>query len=134
MNRNLLEKFGTTGAVIVALACPICFPKLALVGAALGFGIFAPYEGYIAIGVQMLFVVATIGQVLSYRTHRNKLLAALSVAATATMFIAYYVIPSSTLLQIALGALVVASIWQVIEVKRCVKCAGADDSGITLAR
>jgi len=49
------EKFGTVGAVLAALACPICFPKVALVGAAVGLGVFAPYEGYIALAVQALF-------------------------------------------------------------------------------
>jgi hypothetical protein len=34
----------------------------------------------------------------------------------------YYVIPSSSLLQISLAGLVAASVWQAIEMKRCAKC------------
>ena len=39
------------------------------------------------------------------------------------MFIAYYVIPSSILLQISLLGLVAASIWQAVEARRCAKYA-----------
>lgn len=120
--RAHLAQFGSGGAVIAALACPICFPKLALVGATLGLGIFAPYESYIAIGVQALFVLAFIGQWLGYRTHRNRWLVALAAMTTATMFTAYYIVPSGILLQISLAGLVVASIWQAIEQRRCAKC------------
>jgi mercuric ion transport protein len=120
--RIQIEKLGTVGAVIAALACPICFPKLALIGAALGLGIFAPYEGYIAIGVQALFLLALIGQLVAYRAHRNRWLVGLSICTTGLLFIAYYVVPSSVLLQIALAGLVGASVWQVVEMKRCAKC------------
>lgn len=125
VNNSFIEKFGTLGALLTALACPICFPKLAIIGSALGLGIFAPYEGYLAIGVQVLFVLALVGQVLAYRTHLNRWLLGLSVAATVTMFVAYYIIPSSILLQVALAGLVGASVWQVFEMRRCAKCAPA---------
>jgi mercuric ion transport protein len=120
--RRWTEKFGTTGAVVAALACPICFPKLAVVGAALGLGIFAPYEKYVALGVQALFVVAFVGQVLSYRTHRNEWLLGFSSLVTVLLFVGYYVVPSSILLQVSLAGLVVASIWQVVAIKRCASC------------
>jgi mercuric ion transport protein len=119
---NWTEKFGTAGAVVTALACPICFPKLAAVGAALGLGIFAPYEKYVAVFVQALFVLAFIGQVLSYRTHRSKPLLGLSGLVTVLLFLGYYVIPSSILLQLALVGLVMASIWQVVAIRRCALC------------
>jgi len=39
VKRRFLEKVGSIGAVIGALACPICFPKIAIVGAAIGLGV-----------------------------------------------------------------------------------------------
>lgn len=120
-----VEKFGTTGAIVAALACPICFPKLAIAGAAIGLGVFAPYERYIALGVQALFVLAFVGQLLAYRAHRNKWLLILAGATTAAMFFGYYVVPSSILLQISLAGLVAASLWQALEMRRCAKCAPA---------
>jgi mercuric ion transport protein len=134
MSRLVTEKLGTWGAVIVALACPICFPKLALIGAALGLGIFAPYERYLALGVQVLFVLALIGQGLAYRAHRNKWLLSLAIGTTTLMFVAYYVIPSSILLQASLAGLVGASIWQIFEVRRCAKCATSQAKPMTAER
>ena len=122
MDRSIFEKFGTVGAVVAAAACPICFPKIALVGAAVGLGALAPFEGYIAVGVQILFVLALVGQVLAYPRHRNRWLLSLSGATTVLLFVAYYVLPSSILLQISLAGLVAASVWLVVESRRCAKC------------
>ena len=53
--KPLLEKSGTLGAIVSAAASPVCFPKLALVGAMLGLGVL----GDIAIvsGLQRIFVM-----------------------------------------------------------------------------
>lgn len=44
--RLQLGKLGTFGEVVTAILCPICFPKLALIGIALGLGVLAPYESW----------------------------------------------------------------------------------------
>ena len=129
MDRTLVEKFGTIGAIIAAAACPICFPKIALIGAAVGLGAFAPFEGYIAVGVQALFILALIGQVLAYPRHRNVWLVSLSVVTTVLLFLAYYVFSSSTLLQVSLLGLAIASVWLIVEIKRCAKCAEESKDG-----
>ena len=108
--------------MLAALACPICFPKLALIGAAVGLGVFAPFEGYIAIGIQVLFILALIGQALAYPRHRNVWLLLLSVATTTLLFAAYYLFSSSVLIQLSLVGLVAASVWLFVELKRCAKC------------
>jgi hypothetical protein len=123
MDRSFIEKFGTGGALIAALACPICFPKFALIGAALGLGVFAPYEGWVALLVQALFILALIGQLFAYRVHKNKWLLSLAIVTTALLFVGYYVIPSSILLQVSLIGLIAGSVWQVLEMRRCAKCA-----------
>ncbi len=122
MKQAFLDKFGTVGAVVAAAACPICFPKIAIIGTALGLGVFAPYEGYVALGVQVLFVLAFVSQVLAFRRHRNRWLLALSAMTTVLLFVGYYAIPSSILLQVSLAGLVVASIWLALELRRCSKC------------
>ncbi len=122
MKLGFLDRFGTTGAVIAAAACPICFPKLALIGAVVGFGVFAPFERYVALGVQVLFVLAFIGQIVAFRRHRNRWVLSLSAITTVLLFVGYYVVPSSILLQIALVGLIAASIWLAVELRRCAKC------------
>ena len=44
--RLQLGKLGTFGEVVTAILCLICFPKLALIGIALGLGVLAPYESW----------------------------------------------------------------------------------------
>jgi mercuric ion transport protein len=122
MQRWIIEKLGSVGALIAALACPICFPKLAIVGAAIGLGELAPFEGYVALGVQALFVLAFIGQLVAFAQHRNRWLLALSVLATLLLFSGYYVVPSSILLQASLLGLAVSSMWLVLEQRRCAQC------------
>jgi len=118
-----LERFGSVGAVVAAAACPICFPKVALVGAVFGLGVFAPFEGFVAIGIQTFFLLAFVGQVLAFRRHRNRWLLALSITSTLLLFVGYYGFPSSILLQLSLAGLTVASIWLMVELRRCSKCA-----------
>jgi len=131
MARLSLEKLGTFGAVLAALACPICFPKLALVGVALGMGVFAPFEGYVVLAVQALFVLAFVGQWLAFRRHRNRWLLSLSGAVTLLVFVGYYIFLSTVLLQFALVGLAVASVWLVVELRRCAMCAVAPKNAIT---
>jgi len=127
MIRSLWErfaaKFGTVGAVLAAAACPVCFPKIAFVGAAFGLGALAPFEGYFALGVQVLFVLALTGHVVAYGRHRNRWLLALAVAATVGLFAGFYAAASSVLLQLSVAGLVAASVWLALELRRCAVCA-----------
>ena len=118
MRRASVEKLGTGGALLAALACPVCFPKLALIGAALGFGVLAPFEGATAFAVQGLFVVAWIGHVIAFRRHRNRWLLALSTVVTLLLFGGFYVIRSTIMLQSALAGLAIASVWLIIAMRR----------------
>ena len=129
MPRVSFEKFGSFGAVVAAAACPICFPKFALIGAALGLGVFAPFETYAVFAVQVLALLAFAGQVLAFRQYRNRWLLALSTATTLLLFLAFYAVPSTVLLQASLLGVAVASLWLVIESRRCAKCAAAASVG-----
>ncbi len=69
MKSGFIEKFGSIGAFLTALACPACFPLLAVASAALGFGVFQPLEGIFKIFV----FIALIGNILAYLKHRKAL-------------------------------------------------------------
>ena len=129
MNPGTPEKLSTAGAVLAAAACPICFPKIALVGAAVGLGVLAPFEGYVAIGVQALFSLALAGHLIAFSHHRNRWLLALAIGANLMLFTGYYALPSSILLQAALACLAAASVWLAIELRRCTSCS-VTQSGI----
>lgn len=118
-----LERAGTLGAVVAAAACPVCFPKFALLGAVLGLGAFAPYEGALIVVVLALAAAAWAGHVATYRRHRKRVLLALATAATALLYVGYFVAGSSLLMQASLIALAGASVWLAFELRRCARCA-----------
>lgn len=104
-----VEKLSSVGAVIAAAACPICFPKLALLGALLGLGGLGAYEAQFFIAAQALVILAVAGHVLSFRQHRKHWLLALAILGGAAVFFGLYLFPSEWLAYAGLAALVVAS-------------------------
>jgi hypothetical protein len=49
-----LERIGSFGRIIAAAACPVCFPKLALIGALFGLGALGAYESQLFVAAQVL--------------------------------------------------------------------------------
>jgi hypothetical protein len=104
-----LEKLGSVGAVIAAAACPICFPKLALIGAVFGLGALSAYEYQFLIAAQILVVLAVAGHVLSYRRHGNAWLLGSALAGAAAAFTGLYLAGSELLVYAGFAVLVAAS-------------------------
>ena len=101
-----LDKFGSVGAVIAAAACPICFPKLALLGAFFGLGGLAAYESQLIIAAQALVVLAAAGHLV---THRSKWLLGLALLGATSFFAGLYLAGSELVAYIGLAVLVAAS-------------------------
>jgi hypothetical protein len=121
METPRLEKIGSIGAVVAAAACPICFPKLALVGALFGLGAFSAYEFQFLIAAQALVALAAAGHALSYRRHRNRWLLASALFGAGAVFAGFYVAGSELLVYAGLAALVAASsaeLWKRLRPKR----------------
>jgi hypothetical protein len=104
-----LEKLGSLGAVVAAAACPICFPKLALIGALFGLGAFPAYEYQFLIAAQVLVALAAAAHVLSYRRHRNRRLLASALCGAAAVFVGLYAVGSELVVYAGFAALVAAS-------------------------
>lgn len=81
---------GSISALIAAAACPVCFPKLALLGALFGLGAFSAYEAQLIVAAQILVGVALLGHVLAYRRQRSKWRLALAVAGAAAFYVGLY--------------------------------------------
>lgn len=123
--QNILEKFGSLGAIITAAACPICFPKLAILGGLLGFGALAKFETAFFFGAQILFVLALLGHALSFRKHRNKVILALAGLSTLLLFLSLYAVRSEIVSYLAFIGLGIATIWLMLENRRCAVCESA---------
>jgi mercuric ion transport protein len=114
-----LDKFGAFGTIVAAAACPICFPKLALIGALVGLGALAEYEYYFYIAFQVLALVTFTGVLLTYRIQRNLKILILAFASVTLFFVSLYLIANEYLSYFALAGLVASVIWQLVEAKKC---------------
>lgn len=107
--RAHLDKIGSVGAVVAAAACPVCFPKLALIGAVFGLGAFSAYEYQFLVSAQILVGLAVAGHLLSYRRHRNGWLLGSTLFGTVGVFAGLYVAGSELLVYAGLAVLLAAS-------------------------
>ena len=116
------ENYGSFGAIVAAAACPICFPKLALIGAFLGLGALAKYETFFFYGAHVLILIALVGHLITYKKIQNRTLLALAIISASLFFVSLYLIVSEMLAYIALTGLVAASIWMIVESRRYSSC------------
>jgi mercuric ion transport protein len=66
------DKAGVLGSVVSAASCPACFPALASLGAAVGLGFLADYEGLFLTTLLPLFAgVALVANALGWLRHRQ---------------------------------------------------------------
>ena len=114
-----LDKIGAFGTIIAAAACPICVPKLALIGALVGLGALAEYEYYFYIAFQVFALVTFTGVLLTYRIQRNLKILILAFASVTLFFVSLYLIANEYLSYLALAGLVASVIWQLVEAKKC---------------
>lgn len=113
-----LDKLGTVGALVAAVFCPICFPKLALIGAALGLGALAPFEGWFVAAAQVFLVLALAGHVVAYRLHRERWPPLLAGASVLTVIVSLWVHYAEVVVYAGLGGLITATLWGAILARR----------------
>ena len=125
--RTKLEKFGSFGAIVAAAACPICFPKLALIGALFGFGVLAEYEVVFFYMAQLMIIFALIGHIITYKRLQNLNLLIFAFISASLFFGSLYVFTSEVLSYLALTGMIVAMIWMMIEDRRYTNCVASVD-------
>jgi len=120
---GVIEKIGTIGAVLAAAACPACFPMLAVVGTALGLGIFRPFEGWVFTVFQILVIIAMSGNIVSFFRHRRVIPLMIGLASPLLIFFALYIRFDQLLLYLGLLGLAAASVLNFIANRQCARCA-----------
>lgn len=69
---RLADKTGTLGAVVSTMGCAMCFPAVASIGAALGLGFLARWEGVFVNTLLPLFAgLALLANALGWLSHRQ---------------------------------------------------------------
>lgn len=110
MKLTFIEKIGSSGVLLTALACPVCWPLFASIGGALGLGFLAPYESVLMVYVFPLFVsVALLGTVLSYRYHRELLPLIIGVVSALFVLVGFYINWQLTLMYVGIFGLLISS-------------------------
>ena len=64
-----LDRIGSFGALLAAIAAPCCFPLFGAVAASLGLGILSPYESIVLYLFQTFAVISLVGLALAFRQH-----------------------------------------------------------------
>lgn len=75
------EKFGFVGSIVAAMGCASCFPLLGSIGATLGLGALAQFEGvFINTLLPVFAVIALLSVIVSWWSHRRLFRALLGIA------------------------------------------------------
>ncbi len=111
--KNHLEKWGTAGTFLMALATalPCCLPLLATTGAVLGLSVFQPYQEYFNYLLQVFVILTLIGHFKAYSKHHNHWILSLSIVSATGIFIAYNFLYTANIIYPSLLGLFVSAIW-----------------------
>jgi mercuric ion transport protein len=117
--RELPTKLGNLGTIVSAMACASCFPLLGSLGAALGLGVLAQFEGtFINILLPIFAVVALISAAVFWIEHKRPVRGLLSIAGPAMVLAVLYPFWtkgwSTSLLYFALTLMLAVSIWDFV--------------------
>ena len=115
---RLGDKSGSFGAVIAAMGCSFCFPAIASLGAAIGLGFLAQWEGFLLTKVLPGAAILTLlVNVLGYFYHRQWYRSVLGVLGPIAIllilnfwFATYW---RTDAIYTALGLMVAVSIWDI---------------------
>ena len=112
-----LDRVGSIGALLAAIAAPCCFPLFAVVGTAAGLGALGQYEGVILDVFQGFALLTLAGLALSFRRHRDP--APLVVGTLGCLNLAYHFYWESSLAALygGLVGLIVASFWNYVSTR-----------------
>ncbi len=122
MKLTFVDKIGSMGMLLTALACPVCWPLFAGLGSALGLGVLAPWEGIMMDYVFPPFVVvALVGTLLSYRNHRKLMPTILGVGSALLVLYGFYVGWQLMLMYIGIFGLLISTVLSFLANKRQAK-------------
>lgn len=88
---RLADKAGALSAIVSAMGCGMCFPALASVGAALGLGFLAQWEGLLVNTLLPLFAWIALGaNALGWHSHRQWRRSAAGIVGPAFVLLSLY--------------------------------------------
>ena len=115
---RLGDKTGSLGAITAAMGCSFCFPAIASLGAAIGLGFLAQWEGFLLTKILPAAAILTIAvNLLGYLHHRQWYRSLLGVIGpTAILLVLNFWFMASwrtEAIYAGLGLMMVVSIWDI---------------------
>ncbi len=120
---SLFDKTGALGAFTAAMGCASCFPALGSLGAAMGLGFLAQYEGMFVNTLLPVFAwIALIANVIAFFSHKiwYRTLAGISgpIMVLLTMGPLWIYNWSTNLLYAGIAMMIIVSIWDIVSPPR----------------
>jgi len=123
---RLFGKAGALGIFIAAMGCASCFPTFGALGAALGMGFLAQYEGvFINTLLPIFAAIALIANLISFFSHKIWYRTLLGLAGPAMVLLTMYPLWaynwSTYLLYCGIGLMLFVALWDIFSppVKKC---------------
>lgn len=115
---RLFDKTGVLGTLIAAMGCASCFPALGSLGAALGLGFLAQFEGIFINTLLPVFTAIALGaNLLSFLSHRVWYRALAGIIGPTMVLLTMYPLWaydwSTDLLYTGITLMVLVSMWDV---------------------
>ena len=107
----ILDRIGSIGALISAIAAPCCFPIFAVVGTAVGLGVLGRFEGPVLYTFQGFVLLSLIGFITAFLHQRRIAPLLLGIASCASIFYALHLDFSPAALYSGLAGLLVTTAW-----------------------
>ena len=130
---SLFDKTGALGALTAAMGCASCFPALGSLGAALGLGFLAQYEGiFINTLLPIFAAIALTANVVSFFSHKIWYRTLAGIAGPSMVLLTMYPLWtynwSTYLLYAGIVLMLVVSIWDIVSPPRqvCSNCETPD--------
>jgi len=115
----ITEKFASIGAIVAAMGCASCFPILGAIGATLGLGFLAQFEGIFINTILPLFsVIVLISVVVSWVFHKQHIRGLLGIAGPlmvlATLYLFWTDSWSTYMFYVALALMLAVALWDFV--------------------
>jgi len=123
---RLGDKAGAVGSLVSVMACPMCFPAMASLGAALGIGFLSQWESLFVFTLLPIFAaIALFASALGWFSHHQWHRSVLGMLGPVLVLLALYPLFKSewmrTILYTGLAVMVLTSLWDIFSPvnKRC---------------
>lgn len=116
---KLFEGSGALGAIVAAMGCASCFPALGSLGAAIGLGFLAKYEGLFINTLLPIFAwIALVATIISFISHRKVIRMLFGIAGPIMVLLTMGPLWkygwSTQLLYVGLAWMALVAIWDIV--------------------